>query len=207
MIEPLASRFHSEVRNGLRLGGRLHGGGHALLKNAIKLGARLLFAHARLQPAHDEHPPVITRFEQRRCCGLRCFTRLLFRGPRRPVRLHSRLGVKGQPDLDGSSGLDAVKFRRAHADNRNRDAIDGDRPPQDGGVAPEAPLPIAVTDHGCHWAGSDSIVVGSEGAAEYRLNAQGGKERSGDELSLSPARFSVVANVQFALVTRQRHHT
>ena len=190
--------------NGLGLGGWLHVWGHALLKDDIKLSADLLFAHARLHPAHNQHPPVVARFEQRRCGGfLRSCTCLFFR---RPARLHLRLGVKGQPDLHGSSGLNAVKLRRAHADNRKRDAIHGDRPPEDGGVAPKAPLPIAVTDHR-RGAGPDPIVIGCESAAEDRLNAKSRKERSGDKLSLRPARFSVVADVQFALVSGQRHHT
>ncbi len=66
-----------------------------------------------------------------------------------------------------------------HADDIVGFAVDANRAADDVGVTPEAVLPEAVTDH------EDAVVaqhgfVGTEAAAELRLDAQDGKEVAGD---------------------------
>ena len=77
IIKPFAPGFHIEMGNNLRLGGGLNVRRHALPQEHVKVSTRLLFAHARLQPAHDEQPPLVSRFKERsrrlRCAAWRCW--------------------------------------------------------------------------------------------------------------------------------------
>src|SRR5438132_5220851 len=107
LVQPFAARFHAEVRQGLWFGGGLRAGSDALLKYHFHFSARLLLAHTGIEPAHDQHPPVVSCFEERGA----------------PPRLNLWLGVKRQPDFHTPPRLDAIKFRRAHTDNGESDAI------------------------------------------------------------------------------------
>ena len=113
--------------------------------------------------------------------------------------------MKRQPDFHTPPRLEAVKFRRAHTDNGESDAIQCNRPAHDAGITAEPPLPIAVADH-CRRALPDAVVVRGESPAEDGLNAQCREEGPRNEFAVRAAGLPVVANVQFASVPGQRQY-
>ncbi len=68
----------------------------------------------------------------------------------------------------------AEERRRRHADDRERDTVERERPADDAGFTAETPLPERVADdgHGAVRSAAALIVGGAEGAAEHRRHAE-----------------------------------
>ena len=75
--------------------------------------------------------------------------------------------LETQRHEDVGVGIDDAEAARHHADDLVRDRLHGDDPPQDVGVAAEAALPVAMTEH--HgWCPARVLISGGEPAPQLR---------------------------------------
>jgi hypothetical protein len=75
--------------------------------------------------------------------------------------------------------LQTKELRRRNPHNRERNVLDEDALSQRGGVSPETPRPITVTDHRYRVRSAEPIVVRSDRSTDRRRNAQHGEEIAG----------------------------
>lgn len=85
-----------------------------------------------------------------------------------------RFRAKRQRDVESAADLGAKEVGTGYADDREGDALDGERPADHVGCAVEASLPESMADDGHRSIQPTAapLVVSREGATQDRLHAQ-----------------------------------
>ena len=128
-----------------------------------------------LQPQHDEQ-------EQR--------SRLVDRGL---LAAKQRFGAERHGQVERLSHLQPEELRRRDADDRERNALDDKRRPDDTGGSSEAPLPQPIADDGDGAVGTAAtpVVGGGECAAEERGDTERREEVAADDQAVDRLRLAV----------------
>jgi hypothetical protein len=151
-----------------------------------ELRLRLCEADAGFQPCDDRRPVRVGDVvgEKRSFVAVRPQLR---RGATEDARLqHDRDREIRRDRLD-----DAEELRRRHADDRDRDAVERDRPADRRRVEGKAALPVLVANHADRAVppsdARNPIVIGREQPAEEGVDAEHGIEIAGHHLPQWPA--------------------